>query len=478
MSEHLGPYELLSRLGSGGFGEVHLALDPDGRTVAIKVLHPHVAADKAAVARLAREVETMRRVGGAHIAEVLDASLEGDRPYIVTRYVQGRPLSAVPVPVADLRRLAAGLADALQAMHQAGVIHRDLKPANVIVTEGEPVVIDFGIASALDSLSVTASGAVVGTPGYLAPEIIRESLITQAADVHALASTVFFAATGLPPFGTGTFESVCFNTMEGRWQSEHAPDWLRGWLTRALDVDPAARPTARELARMAAALDPDARRPAAAPAYDRTLTMPAGEGGVSELLPPVRYATSVHEQAHGETTAAPTVRDDVPEPPRPAPPREPFELRRFLKSSDFSGVLVLIMLASITVIRPVTIGLIAAGISVVLRIAGHYLDDEREDVTRAALVTVGHLLLALAFGIVAGTLLHMTGRLNASHAESLAAGVFTIGLFALPGAGRVRRVASRALARVLPGQSAVIVNTAILGPIALITVIAALGQGL
>lgn len=128
MSEHLGPYQLLSRLGAGGFGEVHLALDPAGRTVAVKVLHPHVAADAAALARLEREVETMRRVGGRNVAEVLDASFGGDRPYLVTRYVQGKPLSAVPVPVADLRSLAAGLAEALLAMHDAGVVHRDLKP--------------------------------------------------------------------------------------------------------------------------------------------------------------------------------------------------------------------------------------------------------------------------------------------------------------------------------------------------------------
>src|SRR5689334_6187232 len=91
----LGPYRLLSRLGAGGFGEVHLALDPEGHTVAVKVLHPHVAADEAALARLGREVETMRRVSGPHVAELLDASLTGPKPYLVTRYVQGRSLAAV-----------------------------------------------------------------------------------------------------------------------------------------------------------------------------------------------------------------------------------------------------------------------------------------------------------------------------------------------------------------------------------------------
>ncbi|MEU8386382.1 serine/threonine-protein kinase, partial [Streptosporangium sp. NPDC048865] len=167
--ERLGPYRLLSRLGAGGFGEVHLALDPQGRTVAVKILHPHVAADETALARLAREVDTMRLVQGPRVAEILDVSLEGARPYLVTRYVQGRPLGAVvaadgPVAGDDLVRLARGLAEALATVHAAGVVHRDLKPANVILTDGEPVVIDFGIASALDSPSVTASGAVLGTP--------------------------------------------------------------------------------------------------------------------------------------------------------------------------------------------------------------------------------------------------------------------------------------------------------------------------
>ncbi|MEV4188541.1 protein kinase, partial [Streptosporangium canum] len=126
--ERLGPYHLLSTLGAGGFGEVHLALDPEGHTVAVKILHPHVAADRTALARLAREVETMRRVQGPYVAEVLDASLEGARPYLVTRYVQGRPLSAVvagdgPLGGDDLVRLARGLAEALAAVHAAGVVH-------------------------------------------------------------------------------------------------------------------------------------------------------------------------------------------------------------------------------------------------------------------------------------------------------------------------------------------------------------------
>ncbi|MEU6717511.1 serine/threonine-protein kinase [Nonomuraea sp. NPDC046802] len=262
MSDHLGPYELLSRLGSGGFGEVHLALDPEGRTVAVKVLHPHVAADVGALARLAREVETMRRVGGPHVAEVLDASLDGGRPYLVTRYVQGRPLSVVPVPVEDLRRLAGGLADALLAMHEAGVVHRDLKPANVMMTEGEPVVIDFGIASALDTLAVTASGAVVGTPGYLAPEVLEGKPVGMEADVFSFGATLAYAATGRQPYGQGPASAIAYRVVHHPPDLEGVPAWLEPLLRECLAADPTVRPTA---ARICAQLDvaPVSHTPAA-----------------------------------------------------------------------------------------------------------------------------------------------------------------------------------------------------------------------
>jgi hypothetical protein len=247
LSERLGPYQLLSRLGAGGFGEVHLALDPEGRTVAVKVLHPHVAADESALARLAREVETMRRVGGPHVAELLDASLDVARPYLVTRYVQGKPLSAVPVPVAEPRSLAAGLAEALLAVHGAGVVHRDLKPANVMMAEGEPVVIDFGIASALDSLSVTASGAVVGTPGYLAPEVLEGREAGMAADVFSFGATLAYATTGRRPYGEGPASAVAYRVVHHAPDLEGVPGWLAPLLRECLATDPAARPTAAQI---------------------------------------------------------------------------------------------------------------------------------------------------------------------------------------------------------------------------------------
>ncbi|GAB1822009.1 serine/threonine-protein kinase [Herbidospora sp. RD11066] len=247
-----GPYRLLSPLGKGGFGAVHLALDAEGRTVAVKVLHPHIAADASALTRLSREVETMLRVRGPHIAEVLDVSLEGERPYIVTRYVPGRALSAIVAdgPVkddAELLRLARGLAEALTAIHDAGIVHRDLKPANVMVADGEPYLIDFGIASALDLVSVTDTGAVVGTPGYLAPEVLEGRDAGPPADVFAFAATLAYAATGRSVYGQGPAPAVAYRVVHHEPDLSGVPSWLVPILRDALANDPAARPTAGQL---------------------------------------------------------------------------------------------------------------------------------------------------------------------------------------------------------------------------------------
>ncbi|MEU9884791.1 serine/threonine-protein kinase [Sphaerisporangium sp. NPDC051011] len=259
--DRLGPYKLLRRLGEGGMGVVHLSLDDEGRQVAVKVLHPHVAADLKARDRLTREVETMRRVRSPRVAAVIDAELTGRTPFIVTRFAPGRTLEETvlsdgPLSAEGVIRLARGLCEALIAIHAADVIHRDFKPANVMLVDGDPLVIDFGIAHLVNATRLTQTGMFVGTPGYLAPEIIRDEEITQAADVHALAATVFFGATGKPPFGTGTFESVCYNIMEGRANIDQAPVWLRGWLRAAFAVDASVRPDARRLLAMSRALDP------------------------------------------------------------------------------------------------------------------------------------------------------------------------------------------------------------------------------
>ena len=288
----LGPYRLLSKLGAGGFGEVHLALDPEGHTVAVKVLHPHVAADDVALARLAREVETMRRVRGPHIAEVLDASLTGDRPYLVTTYVQGRSLGAVvatggPLRGDELARLARGLAEALGTVHAGGIVHRDLKPANVILSDGEPYVIDFGIACALDSVAVTVSGAVLGTPGYLAPEVLEGGEAGPSADVFAWGATMAYAASGRQPYGTGPATAVAYRVVHNEPDLADVPSWLSPLLAECLRRDPAARPTAAQLCATLGAAAP----PPLVPAQRRRVT-DLREPPTEEWRPDHRRATA------------------------------------------------------------------------------------------------------------------------------------------------------------------------------------------
>jgi serine/threonine kinase PknH len=250
----IGPYRLIEKIGEGGMGVVYLGADLDRRPVAIKVLGPAVASDPNARQRLAREVETMRRVRNRFVAEVLDAELAGPAPYIVTRYVPGRTLEDTvrqdgPLRGRALDNLAEGLAEALTAIHAAGVVHRDLKPGNVMVDGGHPVIIDFGIAHIPDATRLTKTGLVMGTPGYLAPEVIEGGASSGASDVHSWGATVAFAATGRQPFGGGgTYQTIFFRVLEGKAELDGVPPWLLPFVTAALSTDPRSRPTARWLA--------------------------------------------------------------------------------------------------------------------------------------------------------------------------------------------------------------------------------------
>ena len=317
--ERLGPYRVIRRLGQGGMGVVYLAEDADGQSVAIKALHPGMAQEENARRRLAREVDTMHRVRSPYVAEVLGADLDGDPPYIVTRYVPGFTLDAVisaggPLTGAALGRLACGLAQALAAVHAAGVVHRDLKPGNVMIADGEPVVIDFGIAQLVETTRLTLTGMFMGTPGYLAPEVIEGKDSGPGSDVHSWAATVAYAATGRPPFGTGAFEAIFFRIMHSQPDLDTLPISLHAMVARALSRDPASRPSAAELVQWVAALDPASLVPSP-PGLNGALsiggsvapptvteqadlrawpssTRPIGNVGpddVRDLLPPVNY---------------------------------------------------------------------------------------------------------------------------------------------------------------------------------------------
>jgi hypothetical protein len=345
MPQRLGEYRLLDRIGEGGMGVVFRALGPGQCPVALKVLRSVVAGEPTARRRLAREVETMRRVRSPYVAEVIDADLEGELPYVVTRYVPGRTLDQV-VASAGARRgpalaqLICGLADALAAIHAAGVVHRDLKPGNVMLLEGQPVVIDFGIAQGAEATRLTLTGMFMGTPGYLAPEVIGGGPSSQASDVHAWGATVAFAATGRPPYGTGAYETIFYRILNGEPDLVGAPAPVVPLLAAAMARDPARRPTAAELSARAKALDPGSLVPAAAPAgppgpapvpaitrADPTLAG-AGGPGVPVAGPGVPVAGS------GVPVAGPGV--PVAGPAVPAPSTRPLPLPQ---PADLAGIL-------------------------------------------------------------------------------------------------------------------------------------------
>ncbi|GAB3984839.1 hypothetical protein GCM10029978_095700 [Actinoallomurus acanthiterrae] len=276
--QKVGPYRLTATLGEGGMGVVHRAVDDAGREVALKVLRAEYAEDATFRRRLAREVDTMRRVRSPYVAEVLDADVAAERPYIVTRFIDGHPLDGVvraagPLSGGPLARVAVGLAEALTAVHGAGVVHRDLKPNNVMMVDGAPVVIDFGIAHATDATRLTQTGMVVGTPGYLGPEVIDGKPPGPAVDVYGWGATVAFAATGRAPFGGGSIESVLARILSGNPDLNGVPPSLEPLLRETLARDPEDRPLAAELVERVLALDlgapptiaPTALGPAVAP---------------------------------------------------------------------------------------------------------------------------------------------------------------------------------------------------------------------
>jgi hypothetical protein len=250
--QRIGRYRLIQPLGEGGMGVVYLALDPNGRAVAVKVLREHIAHDSEARSRLRREVETLARVQDARVAAVLDADTEGPRPFIVTRYIPGPALDLFvsengPVIGEALLRLGRGLLDALNAIHRAGVIHRDLKPANVLLLDGDPVVIDFGIAHVADDIRLTMTGLVMGTPGYLSPEVVEGAPVTEATDWWGWAATLAFAASGAPPFGRGPMDVVLDRVRRGQADLSGVDQRLVPLLRAALSPVPASRPQAQEV---------------------------------------------------------------------------------------------------------------------------------------------------------------------------------------------------------------------------------------
>ncbi|MFJ1745821.1 serine/threonine-protein kinase [Streptomyces sp. NPDC088116] len=255
----IGSYRLLGRLGSGGMGRVYLARSEGGRTVAVKVVHPHFATDDEFRARFRREVDAARRVGtgpDGHrwSAPVLDADPEASIPWVVTGYVAGPSLTQAvgahgPLPEHSVRALGAGLAEALAAVHELGLVHRDVKPSNVLLALDGPRLIDFGIARALDgTASLTSTGVSVGSPGYMSPEQILGKNVSGAADVFSLGAVLAFAVTGERPFAGDSSAALLYKVVHEEPELGAMEGELRELVADCLAKTPSARPTPAEIA--------------------------------------------------------------------------------------------------------------------------------------------------------------------------------------------------------------------------------------
>jgi ABC-type oligopeptide transport system substrate-binding subunit/predicted Ser/Thr protein kinase len=248
--DHLGPYRLTGRLGDGGQGVVYVGEGADGRPVAIKVLHARFTHDPRARSRFAAEVEAAQRVASFCTARVLDAEVEGDLPYIVSEFVDGRSLQEVvqsegPRSGSALDRVAVGTVTALTAIHQVGIVHRDFKPANVLMARNGPRVIDFGIARDLEAAGTT-TGTSVGTPAFMAPEQIAGGAVGPEADVFAWGCTVAYAAAGRPPFGIDSIPAVMHRILNLEPDLSGLEGRLRDVVAACLVKDPSRRPPARQ----------------------------------------------------------------------------------------------------------------------------------------------------------------------------------------------------------------------------------------
>ncbi|RFU37395.1 serine/threonine protein kinase [Actinomadura logoneensis] len=251
-------YPLLAVLGQGGMGKVYLSVTRGGRPLAVKTIRPEFAADPEFRSRFRQEVEAAQRVASPYTAALVDADPDAPAPWLATAYVAGPSLQRAvrqwgPLPGGSLLHLAAGIADALTAIHAAGVVHRDLKPSNVLLAADGPRVIDFGIARAAEATSLTVAGARIGTPAFMAPEQVRGEPVTSATDVFALGQVLVFGATGRAAFGEGATDTLFHRIVSAPPNLDGCEGVVRALAEHCLAKDPAARPSTPEIARLARA---------------------------------------------------------------------------------------------------------------------------------------------------------------------------------------------------------------------------------
>ncbi|GCB46998.1 LamG-like jellyroll fold domain-containing protein [Streptomyces sp. NL15-2K] len=323
----VGDYRLLSRLGAGGMGRVFLGRSPGGRLVAVKVVHSELVRRPEFRSRFRREVQAARLVSGAFTAPVIDADPDAPLPWLVTSYIAGPSLEQVvveqgPMGAGAVLGLAAGLAEALMSIHAVNLVHRDLKPSNVLLAEDGPRVIDFGIVRSVEGDSITRTGHMAGSPGFMSPEQVSGDEITPASDVFCLGAVLAFAATGGNPFGGGPTPALLYRVVHNEPDVDAVADpALRALITACLTKDPARRPTPREILTQVGPAGGESTM-ALRPAVQRR-----NADGATHMSGPAPAAT--HQQAahldHPSTQVHRTHLDTTQPPPpgRPSPPTVP-----------------------------------------------------------------------------------------------------------------------------------------------------------
>ncbi len=245
--EELGGYRLIRRLGTGGAGTVWLAEDGGGTRVALKAMHPAMAASEESRQRLERETRTVNSVRSPFVAHIVDAETEASQPFVVSEYVEGPTLAEIlvsgPVPLRGVAALSYHLASTIAAVHHANIIHRDIKPSNIICSPRGPVLIDFGIAMATSDQHLTSTGLVSGTAGYTAPELLQGRGATKESDWWAWCATLLSCATGRPPFGKGDVSATMLRVLEGDPDLAGLHPMVADALVGGLAPDPNDRPS-------------------------------------------------------------------------------------------------------------------------------------------------------------------------------------------------------------------------------------------
>lgn len=454
MRVRVGDYELLARLGEGGMGVVHLAQRPGGDRIALKVLRPHIVGDQEARARLAREVGSLRRIRSGWVAEIIDADPWAEIPYVATRYVPGPSLhdlvkSEGPIRGREAIQFAGGLAEGVRSVHRAGVLHRDVKPSNVLMEGRKPILIDFGLARVADDPRLTHTGWLLGTPGYLAPEILYGEDATTASDVHSWAATVAFAGTGRSPFGGGPGVAIMDRVRRGEHDLSGLDPALRALVDHALAPDPRDRPRLDELLADLAALY-QGRQPLSSPPEDPyTLPLAIASGDPLPARPtPVRGVV---------VSPRDTVVATLPPAPAPVPLVAPVGWAERLRRGILVGSLALWLTGTVAAF-PYLGGAALVLLAWLLRCGSVTRWQARHrrlvrgprwyDVPQAALSAPWYLLqvapgtlLLTGWGLAlagAGGLIGYAASGDSRYAVPLGAAGLVLGLWTGPGAARVR----------------------------------------